>query len=170
MKGFDTKWLKSKEIVGLPARPAKTIAENKVEKVVYKPKSALKGSAPINSPVQIYDGLNEFKCRLNKISVKPLSVNRLFQGRRFRTEEYDIYEKEILRLLPDLEVGSPPYKVTIVFGLSNNAADADNYTKAFIDIAQKRYNFNDKYITELHIYKRITAKKEEYISFNIETL
>ena len=34
-----------------------------------------------------------------RINIKPLSVNKVFQGRRFRTKEYDVYELQIKKML-----------------------------------------------------------------------
>ena len=34
------------------------------------------------------------------IDIKPLSVNKMWQGRRYKTYEYQKYEKEFLYLLP----------------------------------------------------------------------
>ena len=37
-----------------------------------------------------------------KIEIKPLSINKCFQGRRFKTNDYKNYEKELLLKLPKL--------------------------------------------------------------------
>jgi len=108
--------------------------------------------------------------RINgRVNIKPLSVNKCWQGRRFKTNEYKDYEEEVLFLLPNLEAPEPPYKCTLILGLSNRANDIDNSVKPFIDILQKKYGFNDREIIEMHIFKTIVKKGQEYITFFLET-
>ena len=38
------------------------------------------------------------------IEVKPMSVNRAWQGRRFKTPEYRKYERKLIALMPDMEI------------------------------------------------------------------
>lgn len=102
-----------------------------------------------------------------KIDIKPLSVNRCWQGRRFKTKEYKEYERKLLHLLPGIDLPQPPYEVEIEVGYSNKSNDIDNFLKPFNDILQKRYNFNDKEIYRLIINKTIVKKGEEFIFFNI---
>jgi Holliday junction resolvase RusA-like endonuclease len=105
-----------------------------------------------------------------RIEIKPLSVNRCWQGRRFATKEYKSYTQELLYKLPKLPTPSPPYRASIYFGLSNMANDIDNSVKPLIDIFQKKYGFNDKHIMELHVYKIIIPKGKEYFEFNLTTI
>ena len=49
-------------------------------------------------------------------------------------------------------------------------SDVDNGAKPFIDILQKKYGFNDNQIYELHLYKEIVDKGNEFIDFSIQTL
>lgn len=104
-----------------------------------------------------------------KISIKPLSVNEAWQGRRFKTEKYIRYERDVLFLLPKIKLPDPPYKISYEFGLSNTLSDIDNPVKPITDILQKKYGLNDRDIYEAHLIKVITLKGEEYIKFNIET-
>ena len=102
---------------------------------------------------------------LNK---KALSVNKVWQGRRYKTKEYKAYEKEMLLLLPDLEVGNlHDIKISITFGYSNSLTDIDNGLKPLIDILQKKYNFNDRYVYELNVKKEIVKKGKEFILIKI---
>lgn len=48
---------------------------------------------------------------------------------------------------------------------SNKASDIDNCIKPFMDILQKKYHFDDKYIYKLLINKHIVPKGQEKISF-----
>lgn len=104
-----------------------------------------------------------------QIDIKPISTNRLFQGRRFRTQEYDRYEKEVMWKLPAYKMPEPPFHLIIKVGLSNKLADLDNIIKPFGDILQKRYNFNDRDIHKITAEKVKTKKGEEFISFLIES-
>jgi hypothetical protein len=106
---------------------------------------------------------------LRKLDIKPLSVNKCWQGKRFKTKEYLLYEKKCILLLPNIKVGVPPYLLNIVFGLSSPLADIDNGLKPFIDILQKKYDFNDKDIVELNVKKEKTVKGGEFILFEILT-
>lgn len=105
-----------------------------------------------------------------KIDIKPLSVNACWAGRRFKTQEYKQYEKDMFLLLPKIKIPKPPYKVYYEFGFSSGASDLDNPIKPLQDILQKKYGFNDKHIHEM-IAKRVKVKKgQEYLVFNIVTL
>lgn len=104
------------------------------------------------------------------LHIKPLSVNRAWQGKRFKSDEYDAYEKEMLLLLPKIDLPEPPYRIFYEFGFSNKQSDYDNPCKPLGDILQKKYQFNDKEIYEAHIRKRIVKKGQEYIRIRIEHL
>ena len=103
------------------------------------------------------------------VSKKPLSVNEAWQGRRYKTPAYRSYEREMLLLLPKINLPSPPYRVYYDFGLSNSMSDWDNPVKPFQDICQKKYGFNYRDIKEAIVRKTRTKKGEEYISFRFET-
>ena len=104
------------------------------------------------------------------VHVKPLSVNKAWQGKRFKTKEYKEYEKAVMGMLPDLKIPKGPLKVTFIFGFSSPLADLDNPQKLFLDILQKRYFFNDSQVYELHSFKEIVPKREEYCNFTIKQL
>ena len=99
--------------------------------------------------------------------IKPLSVNKAWQGKRFKTKDYLQYEKNVLLLLPKLIIPDGKLLLEITFGVSNKASDIDNPIKPFLDILQKRYRFDDKEIYELYIVKKIVSKGKEYIAFKI---
>ena len=103
---------------------------------------------------------------LNK---KALSVNKVWQGRRFKTPIYKAYEKELLLTLPNLVIENLlDIKLSITFGYSNRLTDIDNGLKPLIDILQKKYNFNDRYINHLIVKKEIVKKGNEFILIKIE--
>lgn len=102
-----------------------------------------------------------------RIKIKPLSVNECYRGRRFKNDKYKAYEQELLLRLPKLDVPPKNICVNLVFGFSNAASDIDNGVKIFLDILQKAYGFNDKEVTELHVFKQIVKKGAEFIDFSI---
>jgi Holliday junction resolvase RusA-like endonuclease len=107
---------------------------------------------------------------LIKVDIKPLSVNKVWQGRRFKTKDYANYEKALLLMLPKIKIPQAPYKVYYEFGLSNKANDWDNSIKPFQDVLQKRYGFDDKDIYEAVVKKVIVPKGQEYVKFYIESI
>ena len=104
-----------------------------------------------------------------KIDIVPLSVNEAWKGRRFKTVAYKQYEHDLIFLLPRIKLPPPPYKIYLEWGFSNAASDFDNPVKMFMDVLQKKYNFNDKHVMEAHIVKKIVLKGKEYISFCIKS-
>ena len=102
-----------------------------------------------------------------KINIKPLSVNKCWQGRRFKTPIYKGYETELLLKLQKIDVPSVLIGLNITFGFSNKGSDIDNPLKPFLDILQKKYNINDRDIYELNVKKEIVKKGDEFISFKI---
>lgn len=102
------------------------------------------------------------------IHIKPLSVNEAWQGKRYKTPLYKAYEKELLLKLPSLiEVTKGDLRIELQFGLSNILSDFDNPVKPFIDVLQKKYKFNDRFIKEATIKKFKTPKGMEWIRFEI---
>lgn len=104
------------------------------------------------------------------MKVKPLSVNECWQGRRFKTDKYKAYEKELLYTLPALKIPPPPYRIEFEFGMSNVLSDWDNPVKPLQDILQKKYNFNDKDIFEAMVKKKKVSEGAWYFSVKITTL
>ena len=113
-----------------------------------------------------------------KMMIKPLSINKAFQGKRFKTPAYKQYEKALSYLLPtplpNLSAKELSdcrcLKIVIEYGVSSPLADIDNPTKLVIDIMQKKYKFNDRYIYDMHLFKVDVKKGEEYIKFEINKL
>lgn len=107
---------------------------------------------------------------MTKIKIKPISVNTVWAGRRFKTNDYKFYEISVMYLLPAMDIPKGKLKVFLEFGLSSKAADIDNPVKPFIDILQKKYKFNDKMIYCLNLKKIDVKKGEEYICFKISSI
>ena len=105
-----------------------------------------------------------------RIDIKPLSVNKAWQGKRYKTEKYLVYQNTLLWLLPKIKVPAPPYQIYFKFGFSNSLSDWDNPVKPTQDILSKKYGFNDKLIRRAIVETEIVKKGEEYIEFEIKTL
>ena len=106
-----------------------------------------------------------------EVSLKPLSVNEAWQGRRFKTRKYKQYQKDLTLLLPkSVIIPKGKLKIEFVFGTSSTLSDYDNFIKQTQDIIAKKYKFDDKLIFEAHIKKQIVPKGKEFIHFNISSL
>jgi len=108
----------------------------------------------------------------NRVNIKPLSVNEAWKGRKFKSPKYKLYEQELLFALPmtDINWDTLPLEVSLVVGMSNMASDVDNVVKPFIDVLQKKYKFNDKYIFRLVVEKKLVVKGAEFIEFYIKKM
>lgn len=105
------------------------------------------------------------------IYIKPLSTNRAYRGKIFKTEYHKNYIVAVLLLLPNnIVIPDGPLKATIEFGLSSNAGDIDNPQKTFFDCLATKYGFNDSRIMESSVKKAIVKKGKEYIRFSISAL
>ena len=99
-----------------------------------------------------------------------MSVNACWQGARYKTPTYKAYEKEALLKLKPTIVPDGQLHLFLKVGLSSKLADVDNICKPFIDIMQKRFGFNDRYIYKLTLEKVDVAKGSEFIEFTISPL
>lgn len=105
-----------------------------------------------------------------KIKIKPLSTNKAWNGRRFKSNEYKTYEETLGWLLPaHYPIPEGNLKLNIEVGFSNIASDLDNVIKQTTDILSKQYNFNDSRVYQITMTKKIVGKGEDYIAFSIES-
>lgn len=105
-----------------------------------------------------------------RLQIKPLSVNEAWQGKRFKTDRYKKYERDLLLLLPSIKIPDGRLEIFLEFGVSSRLSDFDNPTKLFVDILQKKYGFNDNKIYKATIIKTDVPKNKEFIRFNISSL
>ena len=103
-----------------------------------------------------------------KIKIKPLSVNAVWQGKRYKTKAYHNYEKEMLYTLPTYKIPDGKLEAIYEFGFSSSASDIDNPVKPLQVILQKKYGFDDKRIHKLTVTKTKVKKGQEYIKFKIK--
>lgn len=105
-----------------------------------------------------------------KINIKPMSVNKAWQGKRFKTPAYKQYEKEVLLLLRPVAIPKGDIELNLIFGFSSKLADFDNPIKPFVDCLQKKYGFNDRAIKRATIDVVHVEKGCEFIDFKIKEL
>ena len=103
-----------------------------------------------------------------KLNLKPLSVNKAWQGTRYKTPIYKTYEQDVLLMMPSKKIVTDQMlRVDFFFGFSNQASDLDNPVKLLMDIAQKKYGFNDKNVFEMNVRKCLVKKGKEFIQMGI---
>lgn len=107
---------------------------------------------------------------MNKIPIRPLSVNEGYKGRRFKTPEHKVWERSVMFLLPKFTVPPGPLEIYLKFGFSSKASDWDNCIKHFQDCLSQKYQFNDKQIRRAVIETEIVKKGQEFIVWNLTTL
>ena len=98
-----------------------------------------------------------------KIKIKPLPTNALHKGTRYSSKEYLVFEKELYYQLPSLTVPKDKICLNLVFGLSSTTSDLDNCLKGTIDVLAKKYQFNDKQVSELHVFKEIVKNPKDFM-------
>jgi len=102
------------------------------------------------------------------IKRKALTVNQVWQGRRFKTQDYKDYERDLLLILPKQETFTVPIIVKYKFYLKHfKITDLDNLIKPLQDILQKAGYFKDDRL----IYKLEAEKvesKEDFIEIDIK--
>ena len=92
------------------------------------------------------------------IPVKPLSVNQVWQGRRFKTPAYKAFEEEVLYFLrgKKFKKTKGPLEVYYVFSLKNHKrTDYDNLIKPLQDILVKAGLIADDRL----IYRAVVEKR-----------
>lgn len=108
---------------------------------------------------------------MDRIKIKPLSVNDAWKGSRFKTDAYKSYERSVLSLLPKkIVVPSGKIAIKLTWGLSSKSGDIDNPIKCFVDCLQKKYDFNDNRIYDMSIKKVDVKKGDEFIEFSMVSL
>lgn len=99
--------------------------------------------------------------------LKPLSVNQAWLGRKVKSAAYRKYEEMLIKTLPDIEIPEGALELRVVVYYSRRSSDVDNALKPFIDVLQKRYQFNDNKIYRIVITKVIVKKGQDNIAFKI---
>jgi len=105
-----------------------------------------------------------------KLDIKPLSVNQVWQGKRFKTPTYKKYERDVLLMLPAIDIPDGFLELHLTFGFSSKLSDFDNPVKPFVDCLQKKYGFNDRNIKRAVIDVADVKKGDEFVDFQIKQL
>lgn len=106
-----------------------------------------------------------------RLNLKPLSVNKAWQGKRFKTKDYKTFENAMLLMLPKLDVDlTGKLRIELKYGFSNKLSDIDNPCKLVIDCLVKKYGFDDRQIFQLYQEKEIVKKGNDYIEFLIKNI
>lgn len=108
------------------------------------------------------------------IEIKPLSTNEAWKGRRFKSQLYKDYEKELYYLLPPhIDIPEGKLEIHYIFYFKNSHSDIDNPVKMFQDVLCKKYGFNDNRIFKITIEKIVSKNTgvefviKEYNKINI---
>jgi len=105
-----------------------------------------------------------------KLKVNPLSVNKAWRGRRFKTGDYKQFEYDVCRSLPECEKAQTKEEVFIryVFHIVNYGnADTGNMEKTMSDMLVKRgYLLDDRYVRAIYMRKE-RAEDHEWIDITI---
>lgn len=107
------------------------------------------------------------------LDAKPLSVNRAWQGRRFKSLEYKVYERRIAALLQQCGVKKVEGRVQITyrFCLKNYAlTDADNLVKPLQDILVKMGAIDDDRFIDRYVIEKCKTDGDGQIIIEIESL
>lgn len=109
---------------------------------------------------------------IKKLKIKPLSVNKCWQGRRFKTPDYKSYETELVFLIKMRKLEKVCGFVTIDyhFYLKNfKMSDAGNFEKPLTDIIVKSGLIDDdRFIKKMTLEKFQCIGNDEYIEINID--
>ena len=105
-------------------------------------------------------------------NIRPMSVNSaysVYKGKKIKTKEYRTYEQKVLIELTRRKINLNLPKegelyLFLTIGVSSRF-DIDNAIKPFVDILQKKFNFNDNRIAFLQVEKEIVKRNDEFIEF-----
>jgi len=98
------------------------------------------------------------------LPIKPLSVNRAFQGRRFKTKEHNAFCREVALLLMPYKKGQYNCWLTVIyrFYLKNfTRIDIDNLIKPLQDcLVESEIIKDDRYIVRI-IAEKFPAEQDK---------
>ena len=104
---------------------------------------------------------------MNRLDIKPLSVNEAWQGRRKKSVKHMKYQRDVTLMLRPLTIPDGDLVISIVFGFSSRGSDWDNPVKLLQDILSKKYKFNDNRIIEANVKVVYVKKGKEFIEWDI---
>jgi len=98
--------------------------------------------------------------------IKPLSVNKAWQGKRFKTSEYKQFEKDFSMLIKAQKMKKHLgcVRIDIGFSFKNSLSDIDNCLKPIFDVLVKNEIIkDDRFIVRLNVSKSISKNDFFYI-------
>ena len=103
---------------------------------------------------------------MNRINIKPLSVNEAWKGRRSKSYKYLNYERALKKLVKNTPIPETNLIAYFEFGFSSKGSDWDNCIKQIQDYLSKVNKFNDNKIYLGLGHKVIVKKGKEYIDYH----
>ena len=109
--------------------------------------------------------------RMNRLKIKPLSNNEMWQGQRFKTKMYEKFRDAITHLLPKRKLPKIPAKTKLFahyrWGFSSSLSDIDNPVKPLQDAIFERMPNDDRDVYFTILEKHIVPKGKEFIDYHI---
>lgn len=99
-----------------------------------------------------------------KVDIKPLTVNRAWLGRRFKSKEYKDYERDVLFLLPkDITPIDGPVEIRYRFHVKNHKmCDWDNPIKPLQDVLVKAGILKDDRFIYLGMGQKVPSTRDYF--------
>lgn len=104
---------------------------------------------------------------MERINIKPISLNEAYRGRRFKTDKLKSFKRNVTLQLKPKPIPEGKLQINIMFGFSSKGSDIDNAVKAFLDVLQDVYSFNDNKVYKMILDKTIVKKGNEFIDYEI---
>lgn len=107
------------------------------------------------------------------LKVSPLSNNKAWKGKHFKTRDYKDFEIDVCKTLPfskDDPIDGEVFVHYVYHIKTYGNSDTGNMEKTLTDMLVKRnYLKDDRYIRAIYQRKeRVSEKKDEYIEIRIE--
>ena len=107
-----------------------------------------------------------------QVNIQPLSINKGYTGRKFKTEEYKKYERDLKLYLCTIKLPKvkprQKFYLYLEFGIPTRQ-DVTNGIKLLEDILTAHMGINDRHTMAVYCRKVITRKEDCYIRFNVFT-
>lgn len=101
-----------------------------------------------------------------RLKINPLSVNNAYTGKRHKTASYKSWKKHLLLILPKLEVPEGDYNLMLIMNIGVvGRFDWDNAIKAFQDVLQEKYGFDDSRVVVGCVHKKVVEDGDQFIDF-----
>jgi len=97
------------------------------------------------------------------ININPISVNKCFKGRRFKTDDYKAFREQFILLVKKGHKTEGWVTIRLSFHVKNyKMADVDNFIKPTLDaIVDCGFIEDDRFVKRLEVEKFPVKTKEE---------